>query len=256
MSNELRVAIEAAKEAGEILMNYYLNHASIVIEAKGKVDRVSIADKKSEEKIREILQNHFPSHRIIGEEFGDNKKASEYVWYIDPLCGTFNFLHSFPEFVVSIGLAFREDPIIGIVFAPSFNELFWAEKGKGTFLNGEKTSVSKVQQLYDAMFLSDMSSDLAFRKEQITIIGKIAQRVQYIRLLGSSYTFCNVARGRADGYVELYVPPLHRVAGVLIAMEAGGRVTNLHGSKLLMNDDHLVVTNGLLHDEVIKILNE
>lgn len=257
MSHELKVAIEAAKEAGKIFMHYYADRSSLVVESKGGVDRVSNADKESEQKIREILKRTFPNHRIVGEEFGDTGEKSNYVWYVDPLCGTISFLHGFPEFGISIGLAQKDEILLGVCFLPVVKELFTAEKGKGAFLNGKKISVSKIANWDDAMFGTDYSYDLNKRKGQLDYFEKMTNKAQYVKITASlPYALSAVARGRLEGYFELYVPPEHRIGGLLIVEEAGGRVTNLRGEKLAMNDEHIVATNGLLHDETIRILNE
>src|SRR6476659_4693675 len=140
---------EIAREAGALLMEYFQQH--VKVEYKGDADLVTIADRKSEILIRERIKARWPSHDILGEEQGLVDTGSDYRWYVDPLDGTTNFAHGFPVFCVSLGLEYRGQMIAGVIYDPTRDELFTAEKGKGAFLDGKPIHVSKVSTLGESM---------------------------------------------------------------------------------------------------------
>lgn len=256
MSDELKTAIEAAKEAEKILLRYFLEGGGKV-ERKSQLDRVTQGDKESELRIIQLLKGTFPQHRIVGEEFGDNRKKSHYTWYIDPLCGTFNFIHGLPEFGVSIGLAKGDIIILGAVSLPVLNEIYWAEKGKGAYLNGRRINVSKVDELRTAVITSDYSKYEEHRQKQQKFIEKILPFVEYLKTYGSfPYSMSLCAKGKTECHFELYAPSIHRAGSMIILTEAGGKITNFKGENAGISDDNIVASNGSIHDKVLKILNQ
>src|SRR6202451_691968 len=138
-----------AREAGALLMDYFLQH--VKVEYKGEADLVTVADRNSEALIRERLRQHWPSHDILGEEGGLQDTGSDYRWHVDPLDGTTNFAHGFPVFCVSMGLDYKGERIAGVVYDPTRDELFAAERGGGAFLNQQPIRVSKVGKLAECL---------------------------------------------------------------------------------------------------------
>ena len=149
MENTLKVAIDIAREAGDLLLEHFRRPLQITY--KRRSDLVTEADRKSETLIVERLQSHFPEYAIVAEEGGGQRTGSDYCWYVDPLDGTTNFAHGFPIFCVTLGLAYRGEVVAGVVYDPTRDELFTVERGAGAFLNGQRLSVSKNANLSDCL---------------------------------------------------------------------------------------------------------
>ena len=152
MNSFLDVAIETAREAGAILLAEYGRPADISY--KGEVDIVTQADRRSEQAIIAKLRTHFPKHSIVAEEGGGSESESAFRWHVDPLDGTTNFAHGYPCFCVSIGLEYKEKIVLGVVYDPSLDELFTAEKGKGAWLNKQRIRVSKISKLIESLVVT------------------------------------------------------------------------------------------------------
>ena len=254
--SELDVAKKTAKEAGKILLSYFFDSKTGVISSKGEIDKVTDADKKSEHFIRKTIKASFPNHKFIGEEFGETEEVSDCTWYVDPLCGTFNFIHNLPEFAISIGLDCKKEIILGVVYVPVLDELFWAEKGKGAFINGKKITVSKVSLISNAMLSSDFGSNPESRLRQLNFMTKVIPKCEYLRIGGSfPYQLTRLALGKIDGHFEVEVPIVHRAASMIIVTEAGGRVTNLKNQPSTILDNDIVSSNGIIHNNLIDILS-
>ncbi len=254
VSKELDVAISAAKAGGKILTDFYGNLSGF--NTKGSpYNLVTQADLNSEKKIVSILKKAFPSHGIMAEEGSNSNKDFEKVWIIDPLDGTTNFAHSFQYFCVSIALKFKSEIVLGVVFDPLRKELFYAEKGKGAFLNGKKIHVSKKlfpESLLITGFSYDRSKLFDMNIENFSALYK---QVHGIRRNGAAaLDLCQLACGRADGYWEFSLKPWDIAAGQLIVKEAGGKVTNEKGNLWLPENDSVIASNDLIHDDLIKRL--
>lgn len=253
-SQELKTALHAAEEATKILLEYYKNGSAGEVTNKGKVDRVSQADYDSESVIRKIVETEFPEHSIVGEELGINDKNSEFSWYIDPLCGSNDFIHGFPDFGLSIALTRRDKLVLGVCSLPAVSELYWAEDGFGAFLNHTQISVSRVATMEDAIITTHFSAKGHGIDEPLFIFKKIAGF--YIKVPGSfPYSVCNLARGRTDIHVETQVTGIHSFAARKIAEEAGGKATKLNGAPLSLHDAEVLITNGLLHDKSVELFS-
>lgn len=254
--SELDVAKKTVKEAGKILLSYYSKKKTGVISSKGEIDKVTDADRESEHFIRKTIKASFPNHKFIGEEFGETQEVSDYTWYVDPLCGTFNFIHNLPEFAISIALAHNNQISLGVIYVPVSDELFWAVKDKGAFLNGEKISVSKTSLISNAILSSDFGSNPEPRLRQLNFMSKVIPKCEYLRIGGSfPYQLSRLAMGKIDGHFEIEVPALHRVASTIIVTEAGGKVTNFENQSAGINDNAIVSSNGIIHNDLIGILN-
>ena len=243
-----------AREAGALLMKYL--HEGLKIEYKGEADLVTAADRTSEALIRERVSKLFPSHDVLGEEQGLTDSGSEYRWYVDPLDGTTNFAHGFPVFAVSLGLEHRsadsQARIAAVVYDPTRDELFAAEKGRGAQLNGKQIHVSKIAQLKECLVATGFPSHKRHKNPNIFFYHQITLKTHGVRRAGSAaLDLCNVACGRFDGFWEFNLNPWDTAAGVLIIEEAGGRVSRFDGSAFELNSRETLASNGRLHDALL-----
>ena len=256
MSDILSRIEDIARQAGAILRNGYGNVRHI--QQKGAIDLVTEFDKRSEELVLTFLQKEFPTHAILAEESGRNEIVSEYQWVIDPLDGTTNFAHALPMFSVSIGLLQNGEPILGVVYDPLRDELFSAELGQGAHMNGQPIHVSTRVDLGQAVISTGFPYDL--RTNPVNNLAQFVQfqlRTQAVRHLGSAALDCTwTALGRLDGYWEFGVQPWDVVAGALIVREAGGTVTFIDGEGTFQSTASILVSNGLLHAQMLRVLAE
>jgi myo-inositol-1(or 4)-monophosphatase len=253
-----KTAIKAAKEAGKIILHYYSKN--INAKSKGNTyDLVTEADLAAENKIISIIKNRFPNHSLLAEESGEETHKSDYCWIIDPLDGTNNFYHKFPMFCVSIALYKKGKPLIGVVFDPLKNELFYAEKSKGAFLNNKKIVVSTVNSLSESLLA------LGFYYERGSVMRKTLgqmkkffyENVHGLRRTGSAaLDLCYTACGRFEGYWELKLNPWDYAAGSLILTESGGRITDVQGKRYNLMMKNVAASNGKIHKDMIRILNQ
>jgi len=239
-----------AREAGALLMGYF--DQNIKIEYKGEANLVTVADRKSETFIRERILALWPSHDILGEEQGLRDSGSDYRWYVDPLDGTTNFAHGFPVFCVSIGLEHKGRLVTGVIYDPTRNELFTAEKGSGAFLNGERIHVSKTAKLAECLVATGFPSHKRHKNPNIFFYHQITMRSHGVRRAGSAaLDLCCVACGRFDAFWEFNLNPWDTAAGVLLVEEAGGSVSNFQGGPFELHGRQTLATNGLVHEEVM-----
>ena len=248
-----------AREAGALLMQHF--HQGLKIEYKGEADLVTVADRASEALIRERVSEQFPSHDVMGEEQGLKDRGSEYRWYVDPLDGTTNFAHGYPVFAVSMALEHRsrgeEARIAGVVYDPTRNELFSAEKGRGAQLDGKAIHVSKIAQLKECLLATGFPSHKRHKNPNIFFYHQITLKTHGVRRAGSAaLDLCNVACGRFDGFWEFNLNPWDTAAGVLLIEEAGGRVTRFDGSPFELNSRETLASNGLVHEELLHEFEE
>ena len=251
MSQYLADLEPIAREAGALLMSYFDRH--IKIEYKGDVDLVTAADRASEKLIAERLQERWPQHGIVGEEGTRTDTGAEFRWYVDPLDGTTNFAHGYPVFCVSIALARRDDELeVGVLYDPTRNELFAAERGQGATLNGNPIHVSKTARLAESILGTGFPSHKRHKNPNIYFYQQITLRSHGVRRAGSAaLDLANVAAGRYDGFWEFNLNPWDTAAGVLIVQEAGGKVTRFDSTPFRLDSREVLATNGLIHDEVI-----
>jgi len=254
-SGVLSQATAIAREAGHLLMPYF--ERRIGYEYKGDADLVTEADRASEKLIVSRLRAAFPEHGIVGKEGTRDEHGSELRWYVDPLDGTTNFAHGFPVFCVSMGLERAGELIVGVVYDPTRDEMFTAEKGCGAALNGRSMHVSGVKRLGEAMLATGFPSFKRHKNPNIHFYHQLTLRSHGIRRAGSAaIDLAYVASGRFDGYWEFNLNPWDTSAGVLLVREAGGRVTRFDGSPWLLDSRETLATNGLLHDELMQNFQE
>src|SRR5690242_9700759 len=235
-----------AREAGALLLDSFQRR--IGFEYKGDVDLVTAADRASEKLITERIRRQWPTHDLLGEEGASRETGSDYRWYIDPLDGTTNFAHGFPVFCVSLGLEFKGERIAGVLYDPTRDELFAAEKGSGAFLNGRPMHVSKVANLAECLTGTGFPSHKRHKSPNIHFYHEITLRTHGVRRAGSAaLDLCCVASGRFDGFWEFNLNPWDTAAGVLIVEEAGGKVTDFKGGPFQLNSRETLASNGQVH---------
>jgi myo-inositol-1(or 4)-monophosphatase len=242
-----QVALRAARAAGRIHLQR-LNRIKVTRKTNA-IDLVTEADHESEQAVIRTLGRAFPSHAILAEESGANAQSSEHRWIIDPLDGTTNFAHGFPQFCVSIAYERRGRIELAVVFDALKRELFLAAHGRGARLNARPIRVSRTPSLDLALLATGFPYDRRERRNfYFTFWEAFMMRTQGVRRTGSAaLDLCYVACGRVDAFWEFGLRPWDVAAGALIVAEAGGRVTNLDGSGLDLDARKILATNGKLH---------
>ena len=255
MHDFMETAVNVATEAGRLLKtNLGRLHS---IEMKGAIDVVTEMDIRAEELIIKILRGVFPTFGILTEESGERAASSEYRWIIDPLDGTTNYAHGYPVFCVSIALEKNGETILGVVYNPMLAELFTAEKGRGACLNNRKIQVSSTTKLNNSLLATGFPYDIrTSSNNNINHFTNFAVRVQAIRRAGSAaLDSCYVACGRFDGFWELKLKPWDVAAGGLIVKEAGGILSDFKGGPFSIYSHETVASNGIIHKQMIEVLN-
>lgn len=253
----IELAIRTAREAGEILRNYARD--GFQVESKGRIDLVTEADLASERHITAAIRANFPNHHILAEESGGTSHSSladDYYWIVDPLDGTTNFAHGFPCYAVSIGVERGGESVAGVIYDPSRDELFAAERGAGATCNGEAIRVSTVERLEQSLLVSGFPYDVRERMDQyLPAWSEFLRHSRGVRRLGSAaLDMACVASGRMDGFWEHGLHAWDTAAGWVIVEEAGGRITRLDGSPFDNFSASLLCSNGLIHDEMLDVL--
>lgn len=260
--NYKSVAIKAAKEAGKILKKEF--SGVLEVKAKERHDIVSSADYQSEKEIIKTIKKVFPLHAIVAEESGEvGKKANyvwyidrDYTWYIDPLDGTANFITGNPYFSVSIALTHKNKVILGVVYNPILDELYLAEKGKGSRLNGRRMSIFNKSNIKDAILASAYSSEESDIKKGLRIIEKLALNSRKVVInFSPALDLCNIANGRLDGLIDNGTTPEDHAAGSLIVTEAGGKIRNYNNQSWNVNEIGIIASNKKIYNSIIEIIS-
>lgn len=254
MDKVKKTAFKAAAEAGQLLKERLGNIRQV--DYKSAFNIVTDVDKASEKLILKIIKDAFPGDSILAEESGSSETSSNRRWLIDPLDGTTNYTHAYPFFSVSIGFELDGQVVFGAVFNPISNELFWAEKGKGAWLNETQIHVSTVDSLSASLLATGFPPDTnAYTDNNINEFATLTSISHGVRRDGSAALDLSfVASGRLDGFWETKLSPWDIAAGGLIVAEAGGKVTNLIGGPLELTSGYILATNSLIHDEVLGAL--
>ncbi|MET0335530.1 MAG: inositol monophosphatase family protein [Rhizobacter sp.] len=254
----LNVAVKAARTAGTIINRASLDLDILKVTTKSANDFVTEVDQRAEEAIIETLLAAYPGHGILAEESGrvHGAKHSEYVWIIDPLDGTTNFIHGFPVYAVSIALAFRDQIQQAVVYDPTRNDLFYASKGRGAFLNDKRLRVSKRTRLSDSL----VGTGFPFRKgdnfqRYIKMFSEVMQSCAGVRRPGAAaLDLCYVAAGYYDAFFETGLNPWDIAAASLIITEAGGLIGNFTGEADFMYQREVVAGNPKIYGQMVNIL--
>ncbi len=249
LKNTLLFAIQA----GAAELQHYFNGNFKISNKEGINNLVTEADHASEKAIIEVIQNNFPDHFILSEEKGEIKSNSEYKWIIDPIDGTVNFANGIPLCCVSIGVEKEGKMIMGAVYNPFMNELFFAQKGMGAFLNDKKINVSNKDAVIKSCLVTGFPyTYLETPNGPLDIFQKLVKQGIPVRRLGSAaIDLCWVAAGRFDGFYEHKLQAWDTAAGFLMVEEAGGKITDYNGDYYSPYQPHLLATNGKIHDELL-----
>jgi len=254
----LNIAVKAARAAASIINRAALDLEVLKIGSKGPNDYVSEVDRAAEDVIIGTLLEAYPGHGILAEESGraHGAKNSEYVWIIDPLDGTTNFLHGFPVYAVSIALAHRGQVQQAVVYDPTRNDLFFASKGRGAFLNDRRLRVSKRTRLADSL----IGTGFPFRKgdnfkRYVKMFEEVMQSCSGLRRPGAAaLDLCYVAAGYYDGFFETGLSPWDIAAGSLMITEAGGLIGNFTGESDYLHQREVVAGNPKVYGQLVQIL--
>jgi len=255
MSEFLPKMSAIAQEAGKLLMGYFAKGISYEYKG-GEIDLVTDADRASEQLIVGRLHELWPEHKIVAEE-GTHWAGNDYHWYVDPLDGTTNFAHGYPVFCVSIGLEHEGELQAGVLFDPTRNELFSAERGHGATLNGRPIRVSRTPKLAESILGTGFPSYKRHKDPNIHFYHQLTLRSHGVRRAGSAaLDMANVACGRYDGFWEFNLNPWDTCAGALLVREAGGMITRFDGSPWRLDSKETLASNGLLHSELVQQFGE
>lgn len=252
----LNIAVRAARNAGEIIRRASENVNQLTIDFKSANDYATEVDRSAEQEIIKTIRAAFPEHGFLAEESGE-QQGNDYIWIIDPLDGTTNFLHGFPVYSVSIALKHKNKLELGVVYDPLRDELFTAERGGGAMLNNRKIRVTKPNNLTGALlgtgfpFKSKQNLD-AYLKMFAALVGDTSG----IRRAGSAaLDLAYVATGRLDGFWEIGLKPWDMAAGILLIQEAGGVVTDFSFKDQYMQSGNLIAGSPKIHQLMYKAID-
>jgi myo-inositol-1(or 4)-monophosphatase len=249
----------ALRRAGELIRRNF--HRPLTISFKGSpINLVTEVDRAADRLIRRTILRRFPSHDLLTEESSATGKRSPYKWIIDPLDGTTNYAHHFPQVGVSIGLERQGNIVLGGVYDPFRDELFWAQKGRGAWLDHggrrKRLAVSLTRSLAHSLLLTGFPYD---RREHVDLylsyVKAFMGRIQGIRRAGAAaLDLCWVACGRVDGYWEWRLKPWDVAAGCLIVTEAGGKMSDFLGRPYSIYREQTLADNGRIHKEMLRVM--
>lgn len=262
------VAINCAAKAGEWIKSRQGTVEQLGIKSSAQ-DIVTEVDKGAEQMIRRLILTHFPDHAILGEEGVppgpeayekalEEARDEEYLWIIDPIDGTTNYVHGNPYYSVSIALAHNGEIIVGVIYDPSRDELFIAEKGKGAYVHGNPTKVSKELKLSESLVSTGFPIDPSHNLPQnMAGLQALLPKVRNVRCGGSAaLQLAYVAAGRLSAYWEIGLSPWDVAAGVLLVQESGGKVTDTQGRPYDLSVRNMVASNGAIHQSLLDTLSE
>lgn len=252
----LETAVEASQLGGQVILENLDRLSPLSTKRKAAFDYVTEVDRQSEATIVQLIRQRFPQHGFLAEESGASSGTSSYRWIIDPLDGTTNFIHRFPFFAVSVALEHDGELVVAAVHDPWRRETFFAELGKGAFLNGRRIEVSNAKALDRSL----IGTGFPFRSKHLIepyleVFRKIFARASDVRRAGSAaIDLASVAAGRLDGFWELNLGYWDIAAGVLLIREAGGQVSDLSGGPLDMDKGNIIASNGRFHQDLVDIV--
>ena len=253
----LSIAVRAARAAGNHIARHVDRVDQLTVKTKSRNDFVSEVDQKAEEIILETLHRSYPQHGFLGEESGTHQGDSEYIWIIDPLDGTTNFLHGIPHFAVSIALKHKNTLEHGVIYNPISQELYTASRGSGASLNNRRIRVSGRNGLNGTV----LGTGFPFRQNTdvenyLPTLGEFMSKTAGIRRAGSAaLDLAFVAAGRLDGFWELGLKPWDVAAGALLVQEAGGLVSDMKGGDQWLESGDIVAASPKVLTEMLQILN-
>lgn len=250
-SKYLRVAQKAAKDAGKVTLDNF--GKELEIRYKKAKEPVTNVDKEAEERIVKTIRKNFPQHSIWAEERNEMKNDSDYKWIIDPLDGTLMYSHCIPFFGISIGLEYKGEPIMGITHFPTLNRTYYAEKGKGSYMNGKRISVSSTTPSEELLFLGSTEIIRHPRKQLTKFHDMLVSNQLKLKFLGSTALELSfVSQGCADACFEYRIKPGDISAGILLVREAGGDVITPSGKKANSNCRKVIACNKHIKSMVVR----
>jgi len=251
-SKFLEIAIEAAKKAEEIILEYYKDNLRTDI--KSDLSPVTKADVEAEEKIIAIIKNQFPSHGFLGEESVKNIEKKDYLWIIDPIDGTKNYLRKIPLFATQIALMKRGKLILGVSNAPLLKEMLYAEKGNGAYFNDSKIQVSPIKEL-DKSYMLFGGIEYFKKHGLLENLISLIENTRGHRGIGDFWSYHLLAQGKVDIMMEAQTKIWDIAALKVIVEEAGGKVTDMKGNEVDLDTSSILATNEKLHQEVLNRLS-
>ena len=252
----LATAVEAVVRAGELQMAKF--GTGVRVDKKGAIDLVTEVDVEVERMFRALVAERFPDHDVLAEEQGDaGSRGARYRWVFDPLDGTTNFAHGVPIFCASLALEIDGRAVVAAVYDPNRKELFTAEAGVGSWLNGQRLKVSSHATVLESMLVTGFPYNVHQQADEfLNVFARVLKQARAVRRLGSAaIDICWVAAGRMEGFWEAVLKPWDTRAAALILEEAGGRVTGMDGKPWIPENGHILATNGLIHEEVLRIIS-
>lgn len=250
----INTAVKSARLAGNIMMRHLGKIKSVSLKENPK-SILTEADLECNTAIIKLIQEEFPGHSIMSEEFPAIEGNSPFKWIIDPIDGTTNFFQKIPYFCASVALCKYEEVVLGAVYNPVTKELFYAVKGKHAFQNKKRIKVSEKHKLIDSALAFSLPSDLKTGTMTLRNMAKIFPYVRAVRDFGSSALhLCDVARGSLDIYISDSIKPWDVAAGYIILKEANGKSTGIEGKEWAISTSSMVGTNGLLHRDFMRLL--
>jgi myo-inositol-1(or 4)-monophosphatase len=256
MHDPLDFAVQLAFESGKIQKKYFQTVLSVM--HKGETDLVTNVDLECQSRILELLGQAFPDDEVISEEKVNAYEAGKNRWIVDPLDGTTNYAHGYPFFCTSIAYEVGGTIVVGAIYNPIMDELFFARKGEGSFFNGRKMEVSAVKEIRQALLATGFPYDVASNpSNNLNHWAAFMMRAQALRRDGSAgLNLSYVAAGRFDGFWEVKLSPWDMAAGALIVREAGGRITSLSGDPFSLYEGGVLASNGLIHEQMLGVIRE
>jgi len=256
MHPTLNIAVKAARRAATVINRASTQLDLLTVQSKSPNDFVTEVDRAAEKAIIEVLRDAFPGHGILAEESGESGPESEFNWIIDPLDGTTNFIHGFPQYAVSIAQTKNGVLEHAVVYDPNTNEMFTASRGSGAFLNDRRIRVSRRTRLNDSL----IGTGFPFRQfdnvdAYLGMFKELTQKTAGIRRPGAaSLDLAYVASGRLDGFWEMGLSPWDMAAGVLLIQEAGGLVSDLAGETDFMTTGNVVAGTPKIFGQLLPII--
>ena len=250
-SKELKIAKTTALEIGKIQLHHFRTNLRVI--RKTTKEFVSNVDMECQKLSHDLLEEKFPYFVLSEEKRMVDEIESDLFWIVDPVDGTHNFIAGVPNFGVSIGLASKKEFIVGVIYLPFFNELYYAIKDSGAFMNGKQIHSSKNNNLEKSMITYD--NQFYLKKESFERYKKLVSQSFTTRIFGSAiYDFSLVASGRIDARIWNNTKIFDFAAGIVIVKEAGGNVTDFDGNDINMDSKEIIASNGNVHNELINIL--
>lgn len=255
----INIAVSAARKAGDLMVQAQERLHDVKVMEKAENDYVTNIDQQAEQIIIETLRKAYPHHSVLGEESGLDSDDSEYLWIIDPIDGTRNFLHGFPHFCVSIALQIKDKVEHGVIYDPIRQDLFIASRGAGAYINNKRMRVSNRIELGKSL----IGCGFPFRRSEETkqvyfnLFNAMIPHCGDFRRAGSAaLDLAYVATGRLDGFIELSLKPWDIAAGALMVKEAGGLVGSLDGGENYLKTGDIIAGNPKVFKQLLQLANQ